>query len=84
MASLQKQPDLIFLTELWIYSPEAIDFNIQDYYCYANTKNSYVKGGVGVLIKSKLVTKEDILLTENSNNDLLLVNDPTKPISNTV
>lgn len=45
-------PDLIFVSEIWIYSHEILDFAIPGYNFYANTNDLYSAGGVGVFVRS--------------------------------
>lgn len=52
LQSFDKQPDMIFLTEIWIYECEIVDFNIPGYMFSANCNDTYSSGGVAVFIKT--------------------------------
>jgi len=49
--TLDRLPDLIFVSEIWIYYHEVKDFNIPNYNFYAVPNSTYAAGGVGVFIK---------------------------------
>jgi len=51
---MDRLPDLIFVSEIWIFSDEVNDFKIPDYSFYALPNNSYAAGGVGVFCKNSL------------------------------
>lgn len=51
LQSFDKQPDIIFLSEIWIYDCEKNDYNIPGYNFFANCNDTYSSGGVAVFIK---------------------------------
>jgi len=50
--SLDRMPDFIFVSEIWIYSNEINDFKIPGYKFLAATNDTYSSGGVGVFVKT--------------------------------
>lgn len=52
--AFSRQPDLIFLSEIWIFSTEINDFTIPGYTFHAVTNDTYAAGGVGLFVKSHL------------------------------
>lgn len=52
-------PDLIFVSEIWIYKCEMGDFNIPGYKFYAITNENYASGGVGCFIKQEYICSVD-------------------------
>lgn len=52
LSAFPKQPDFIFLSEIWIFSNEVENFSINGYNFYAVPNDNYSAGGVGVFIKS--------------------------------
>ena len=55
IASLNSMPDLIFVTEIWIYSKECSEFCLPGYNFRACCNDSYRSGGVGVFIRNNIV-----------------------------
>lgn len=53
LVSLATQPDLIFVSEIWIYSNEVSDYNLPNYNFKACCNDSYRSGGVGVFINQE-------------------------------
>ena len=45
-------PELIFVSEVWIYSYEVADYSIPNYKFYVNANDNYSAGGVGVFVKN--------------------------------
>lgn len=55
LSSLQNIPNLIFVSEIWIYDFEKDNFNINsDFKFFASCNNNYAAGGVGVFVKNGL------------------------------
>lgn len=54
VASLITPPDLIFVSEIWIYESECSSFNLPNYNFEACCNDSYRAGGVGVFIHNDL------------------------------
>lgn len=54
LTSLVHLPDLIFLSEIWIYDFEICNYNIPNYTFAATCNNSYSSGGVAVFYRSDL------------------------------
>lgn len=54
LASLNHLPDLIFLSEIWIYNFEVSDFSIPNYTFTATCNDSYSSGGIAVFHRSDL------------------------------
>lgn len=50
VASLDEPPDLIFLTEIWIYSNECSEYSLPNYDFRTCCSDSYRAGGAGVFI----------------------------------
>jgi hypothetical protein len=51
--SFHKQPDLIFLTEVWVFDNEVDLYRIPGYKCLYCLNNSYAAGGVCVFVKDE-------------------------------
>lgn len=52
LATLEKRPQIIVLTEIWIDSNETDLYNIINYNSFFNTNNKYRAGGVAIYIQS--------------------------------
>ena len=53
--TLDEPPDILFLTETWIYSNEMEHFNIENYTSFHKCNDSYAAGGVCAFVISDLV-----------------------------
>lgn len=49
--AFENLPDMIFVSEIWIFSCEIDDYKLQNYNFYANSNDSYCAGGVGVFVR---------------------------------
>lgn len=54
IASMESIPDIIFLTEIWIYEEEKSHYSIPGYNFYAYCNETMVSGGVGVFVKNEI------------------------------
>lgn len=73
-----KKPDLVFVSEIWIFDCEKNDYMIPGYKFHATTNDKYSAGGVGVFVKNEfdcevynfnLKTADIIKLCLNINNE---------------
>ena len=72
IASLTTVPDLIFVTEIWIYSRECSEFNLSNYNFRACCNDDYRSGGVGVFLHKKYVRYSPQYLNWTSADVLIL------------
>lgn len=73
IATLNPQPDLIFVSEIWIYSHESDEFHLPNYNFIACCNDTYRSGGVGVLI-NRNYPNFSIQQYNWTSADLLIVN----------
>lgn len=52
LESFVNLPEIIFVSEIWIYSCEVEDYHIPNYNFFANTNDTYSSGGVGVFVSN--------------------------------
>lgn len=52
LEAFTKLPEIIFVSEIWIFSCETSHYSIPGYNFYANTNDSYSSGGVGVFVSN--------------------------------
>lgn len=69
-------PDIVFVTEIWIYSYEVNDYHIPGYNFFANTNDSYSAGGVGVFVRN--IYEYDVTRFCLASADILKLNLNTK------
>ena len=55
LESSQINPDIIFLTEIWLYDDEIDNYKINNYVCHANCNNNYASGGVIVFCRNDII-----------------------------
>lgn len=73
IASLKSSPDLIFVSETWIYAHECSEFSLPGYKLSACCNNNYRSGGVGVFIRDTFVNFS-LQLCNWASADLLILN----------
>lgn len=67
------QPDLIFLTETWIYPTELYKFKIAGYRMFTNCNTNRKSGGVAVYIRAPLFKNCEVTRFHMSSCDMLRV-----------
>lgn len=56
--ALEKAPQIIILTEIWICDSELSQYSLPQYKIYAKCNNDYRAGGVAVLVAESLTCDE--------------------------
>lgn len=71
--TLTEKPDLIILTEIWIYKEENSKYNIQNYNCFFTNRESSQAGGVCIFIKSNIIAN-NIFSHDDGESSILGIN----------
>lgn len=71
--TLTEKPDLIILTEIWIFKKENSKFNIKNYNCFFTNRESSQAGGVCIFINCNILANK-ILSQDDGESCILGIN----------